>query len=217
VVFVGASRLAVTTARKIIAQGHEVVIIDKDRDKVDWLRDELDCGLLHADGSRPSVLREAGAEHTEMLFCLGDDDQDNILASLVGRELGYRRVVTRIEDPDYEPICHELGLDDPIIPSRRIAENLVDLLEGRETAGLNTVLSGGLRFFAFVIDEEHAGSIADLDLGDHVRIIAVTRGDRSRLPTGDTRLEIGDEVALVAHEKAIDALRRRFLADAPGG
>ena len=216
VVFVGASPLAVTTAKRMVAVGHEAVIIDKNRDKLDRLRDEIDCGFLNADGSRPAVLREAGSTQTDMLFCLSDDDQDNIIASLVGRALGYRRVVTMIEEPDYEPICHELGLDDPIVPSERIADNLMDLLEGRETAGLNTVLRGGLRFFAFVVDEHSAGDIADLELGDQARIIAVTRGEKSRVPGDGMRLDAGDEVALVAHEEAMDRLRARFHEERAG-
>lgn len=208
----GASPLAVATVRMVTEAGHEAVLIDKSREKLDRLSDVLDCGFVCDDGSRPAVLREVGAENTDTLFCLSDDDQDNIIASLVGRELGFRRVVTKIEDPDFEPICHELGLEDPIVPSRRIAESLLDLAEGRETAGLNTVLRGGLRFFAFVVDDDHAGPLADLDLECKLRVVAVTRDDSSFIPELDTTLKTGDEVALIVDAGDLKDLAERVKA-----
>jgi trk system potassium uptake protein TrkA len=209
-VFVGASPLAVATVKLAIDAGHEAVLIDKNKDKLDRLSDQVDCGFVHDDGSRPAVLKEVGAEGTDLLLCLSNDDQDNIIASLVGRALGFRRVVTMIEDADYEPICHELGLDDPIVPSRRIAENLVDLAEGRETAELKTLLRGGLRFFSFVVDDAHAGPLSDVEFGCKAHVVAVTAQDRSVLPDGDTTLGPGDEVALIVHQDDIAALAERF-------
>lgn len=209
VVFVGASPLAVAAIGMLTEMGHEAVLIDKNKDKLDRLSDKLDCGFVCDDGSRPAVLREVGAENTELLFCLSDDDQDNIIASLVGRELGFKRVVTKIEDADFEPICHELGLDDPIVPSRRMAEHLVDLAEGRETPGLNTVLRSGLRFFAFIAGDEHAGSLAELDLGCDARVVAVTRDERSLIPSDDSSLKAGDQVVLLVHEKDLEGLAKR--------
>ena len=122
------------------------------------------------------MLEQIGPKSTDLLLCLSNDDQDNIIASLVGRALGFGRVITMIEDADYEPICHKLGLEDPIVPSRRIAESLLDFAEGRETAELKTLLRRDLRFFTFVVDEAHAGPLSELDLGCKVQLVAVTRG-----------------------------------------
>jgi trk system potassium uptake protein len=98
-VFVGASSIAVMAARFMLKRGHEVVIIERNRERIDALSEQLDCGFLHGDGSTPALLREADPEHSDCLFCLTGQDQTNILASLVGRSLGFARVVTKIEDP----------------------------------------------------------------------------------------------------------------------
>ena len=84
VVFVGASSLAVVTAKLMRERGDEVVIIEHDKDHIDALPEELDCGFLHGDGSEPAILREADPNGTDVLFALTDNDQANILASLVG-------------------------------------------------------------------------------------------------------------------------------------
>lgn len=126
VVFIGASSLAVVTAKLMRERGDEVVIIEHDKDHIDALTEELDCGFLHGDGSKPAILREADPNGTNVLFALTDNDQANILASLVGRSLGFKRVVTKIQDAELEHICKELGLEDIIVPSRTIGRFLAE-------------------------------------------------------------------------------------------
>jgi trk system potassium uptake protein TrkA len=125
-VFIGAGSLAVVTAKLIRERGEEVVIIEQDKERIDALSEEVDCGFLHGDGSKPAMLREADPEHTDVLFALTGNDQANILASLVGRSLGFKRVVTKIEDYEFEHICKELGLEDVIVPSRTVGRYLAE-------------------------------------------------------------------------------------------
>ena len=82
-----------------------------------------------------------------------DSDQDNVIASLVGRSLGFDRVVTSIGDPQFEDICHELGLKDTIIPSRTISRYLEDMVGGGENVKLSTVT----RSPSFTFDCEGGG------------------------------------------------------------
>lgn len=212
VTFIGASPLAVKAARALTERGHEVILIDTDHEKIETLSDTLDCGLITGDGSRPAVLQEVGPEQTDFLFCVSDRDESNVLAALVGRSLGFGRVVPKIEESDLEPLCTELGLDDTIVPDREIAQQLVDLVEGRETPALTTVVQSGLRFFGFDLPEG-VRSGADLDLPDGARLIARTRGDQSVLADEQTSFEEGDRVVLIVEEEKVDSLRERFTRD----
>ena len=127
VVILGATSLAVTTAHLLIKAGHEVVMIDRDAERIKELDPQLDCGFLKGDGSTPEVLKEADPGNTDILFCVTNHDQTNIIASLIGKSLGVPRVVTMIEDASFLPICDELGLKDTIIPVRMISQQLAGL------------------------------------------------------------------------------------------
>lgn len=212
-VFVGASDLAIATVKRLLKAGHEVVVIEKDKERIEELSEEVDCGFVHGDGSRPSKLEEVSPADTDFLFCLSDDDQANIIASLVGRELEFGRVVTRIENPEFEPVCVHLGLESLIIPEQEIADSLMDMAEGREPTGLSTVLKGGVRFFTFIAAKEHEGRVKDLELPDNTLVIAITRDGDSRVAMGDTRIREDDEVFLITEEEALDALEAAFLED----
>lgn len=212
IAFAGAGKLAVMTARRLLESGHEVVMIEKDKSRIEELSEGLDCGFLHGDGSKPGVLREVGPEDTDFLFCLTGNDEANIIASLVGRSLGFSRVVAKIEDPELVHICTELGLEDTIVPTMTISRFLTDIVAGRDILELSSMIKGEARFFSFFAREEDELEIKELGLPDEARVICYYRDDKFMLPEEGTRLKKGDEVVILAHSNRLKALRERFLA-----
>jgi len=66
-VFIGASPATIATAKVLLSRGHEVVIIEQDKEKAESLTESLDCGILHGDGSRPAILKEADPKGSDFL------------------------------------------------------------------------------------------------------------------------------------------------------
>lgn len=199
-------------ARVMLKRGHEVVIIERNRERIDALGGQFDCGFLHGDGSTPALLREADPEHTDCLFCLTGQDQTNILASLVGRSLGFARVVTKIEDPEFEHVCIELGLEDTIIPALTIGRYLADMLQGQDLLELSALVKDEARVFSFVAREADAVTVGTLDLPDESRVICLYRDGKFRLPEADTKLQQGDEVIVLTHSRNLAKLQQRWGA-----
>lgn len=206
-VFIGASILAVTCARSLLERGHEVVIVERDEDIIKELSLKFDCGFIHGDGSRPAILREAGPEESDALFCLTDHEQANIIASLVGRSLGFKRVVTKINDTEFEHVCMELGLEDTIVPARTVARHLADSFEGQDSLELSTMIRGDARVYSFVVDKDRAGPIAGLKLPEQTSVACLYRGDRLVLPDADAQLKADDEVVLLCHRDQLGELQ----------
>ncbi len=209
-VFIGAGDVSVGAAKALIKKGHEVVIIETDKGKIDELSEEMDCSFLHGDGSQPKILREVNPARTDVLFCLSDSDQANVIASLVGRSLGFKRIVTSIRDPQFEGICHELGLTDTIIPSRTISRYLEDMVGGTEKIELSTVLKDEARFFTFTAKEESAVPVAELKLPDEARVVCYYREGRFAHADEGSKLMKGDEVVVLTHSKNLPALQERW-------
>jgi trk system potassium uptake protein TrkA len=214
-VMIGAGSLTLMTARLLLKHGHEVVIIDADKARLDSLATELDCGFLNGDGSKPAILREADPEHTDLLFCLTGNDQTNILASLVGRSLGFGRIVTRIDDSEFEHICIELGLENTIVPDRTIGRYLADLFEGRDPLELSTMIRDEARVFSFVAHEGDVGELRDLELPEQSRVICIYREGTFILPGADDKIKDGDEVVVITHRKNLTELKERWNASGP--
>jgi trk system potassium uptake protein TrkA len=214
IAFIGAGRLSVMTAQSLIGYGHEVIIMERDKQKIDELSDTMDCGFLQGDGSRPAVLKEVGPEHTDYLFCLTENDQVNIIASLLGRSLGFSNVVTKIEDTELEHICTELGLDHTIIPTRTISRFLTDMVGGQDILELSIMIKGDARVFSFVTREEDEGEVAGLQLPETARVICYYREGKFNLADEKSKLKKGDEVVVLTHRENLDKLKERWVQPA---
>jgi trk/ktr system potassium uptake protein len=214
IVFIGASTQTVESARSVLAKGHEVVIVDRQEDRLKTLEEMgLDCGLVHGDGSRPAVLSELGPGNTDFLFCMTGTDQDNILAALAGKRLGFDRVVAMIEDSDFSGLCAELGLEDVLIPSQETANAVADRVAGIESVDLSPLIKTGIRFFSFAARKSEEGTVADLDLPEGARALAVTRAGETELTGEETRIREHDSVYVVCSQGQVKKLRERFIDD----
>ena len=209
-VFVGASALTVMTTRILLGRGHEVIIVEKDKERISELSEELDCGFVHGDGSTPAILSETNPKKTQFLFCLTDHDQTNILTALVGRSLGFERQITRIANPEYEHVCLELGLEDTIIPARTIARYLADTVSGQDMLELSAMIKHGARVYTFVADDDQAVPLSELELPEQTRVVCIYRGEQFLLPDGETKLKVDDEVVLITHSDSLKAVAERF-------
>lgn len=210
IVFVGAGKVSVETAKALIKREHEVIIIETDKAKIDALSEELDCSFLQGDGSHPQILREVNPEQTDFLFCLTNSDQDNVIASLVGRSLGFKRIVTSIGDPQFEGICHELDLKDTIIPSRTISRYLEDMVGGSETVEISTVIKGEARFFTLIAKEDESVVAKDLDLPADAKVICYYRDGEFAHADKETTFCKGDEIVILTHSKNMPMLQERW-------
>lgn len=210
VVLVGVSPLAVMAARELLARRHEVVLIENDAEKLERLGDELDCGIVRGEGSRPETLEKVGPAKTDFLFCLSGSDEVNILAALVGRALGFQRVVAKIDDPSLQPICTSLDLQETIVPDREVAQGLCDMVAGVEHADLSAAVREGLRFFSLSVGDDGWKHVGDVELPKGCRVIARSRGDRSVLADAETPLEPGDELVLLLEERLLPEIQKRF-------
>jgi trk system potassium uptake protein TrkA len=202
--------LAVMTAELLVDRGHEVVVIEADRARVDELSDRLDCSFLHGDGSRPQVLREVGPEQTAVLFCLTNNDESNILAALVGRSLGFAKVVPSIADPELSNVCHELGLDHTIVPDQTIGRYLADFAQGLDILELTTIIRGEARFYSFVASKDETGAIEDLALPKDARAVCLYRQGEFVLTDEKSKIQEGDELVILTHSRHLAELEKRW-------
>jgi hypothetical protein len=123
---------------------------------------------------------------------------------------GFNRIVTSIGDPQFEGICHELGLKDTIIPSRTITRYLVDMVGGGENVELSTVIKDEARFFILIAGEEDAVAAKDLKLPAAAKVICYYRDGKFSHADDDTTFRIGDEVVILTHSKNMPALQERW-------
>ncbi|MEL6644885.1 MAG: TrkA family potassium uptake protein [Pseudomonadota bacterium] len=207
----GASSFGVATARHLVEEGHDVVLIDANRDKLDGLSDGLDCAMVIGDGTLPSTLRDAFGDGSDALVALTNNDDVNILAAVVARSVGYTRVIPQIVRSEMMSVVKELSLDDVITPHESLARSIVSGLTQHSEVETDLALRRELRIVNHVVPDALVGhALGDLDLPDSARAIAVAGADADVFAASDTRLSAGDHVLFVVHCDAADALTKVF-------
>ena len=210
IVFSGASPLTIITAKQLIKQGHEVIIIEVDKEKIDQISEELDCSFLNGDSTKPAVLSQVDPKNSDILFCLTNSDQMNIITSLLGRSMGFRRVITSIENTDLVQLCRELGLEDTIIPVWAMSRHLDKMARGLDNINLSTLLKEDARFFTFTAGGDDAVPVSDLGLPKDARVIFYYRDNEFHFADSDTKLSKGDEIVILTHCRNLPDFNERW-------
>lgn len=214
IVIVGGSKFGVATAEQLIEKGHEVVLIDENRQKLEELSEHLDCGMIQGDGSSPKTLREAFASKEDVLIALTNASDDNILTALVARSVGFGRVIPQIVSAELLDVCVELDLKDTITPHATVARSLCRALEDDTELARDTNLTEDLRLLRLDVPAQFDGSVlSSLDLPDGCRAVAIVHEETERFAEPDDGLAEGDEILFAVRSEQVDALKTVFTSD----
>lgn len=207
----GASRFGVATVQHLIDEGHEVILIDSDRDRLDALADDLDCGMVCGDGTLPSTLTDAYGDGSDALVALTNEDDVNILAAIVGRAVGYERVIPQIVRPELLSVIETLELGDVITPHESLAKSIVAGLTEHSEVDTDLTLHRDLRFVSHKVPTDFDGKlIGEINLPDGVRAVAHSGKEHETFADEDERIARGDKLMFVAKLDAVDKLSKIF-------
>ena len=112
IIIVGCGRVGSQLANLLANEGHNAVIIDKDASAFQRLGSDFNGLTITGDGFDVDLLKEAGAEHTDVFCTVTDNDNANIMSGQVAKKIFHiPKVITRINDVQYAHIYKELGID----------------------------------------------------------------------------------------------------------
>lgn len=207
-VIIGGGSLASHCAAALTKRDHEVVIIEKDQDKIDMLSQYIDCGFILGDGAKPKFLEEACAKNTDALICLSDSDTDNLLAAQVAKTMGFKRVIVRVEDDELEPVCHNLKVKGVIFTNKQLTREIVNMSELRDGMLRSAYLDGELQFVELTLDENSPKTLDDVEFPEQCHLVTVNTGKQCRIPADVKSLSAGDKLLLVSSHENLADLRK---------
>lgn len=207
----GASRFGTATTRQLIERGHEVVLIERDRERLDELAETLDCGMIHGDGTLPHTQEEAFGDGSDGFMALTNSDNVNILAAAVAQSIGYPRVITQLTRPELLPIIDQLRLGETIMPHETVAGSLVDALEQRDQVSTVGALQNQLRLTLVTVPERfEPTAFSAMDLPQSVAGIARIRGGDEMPLSPEVDVRPNDRLLLLVSAGEHAALLERF-------
>jgi len=209
-VIVGFGRVGMRVARILQSEGHDLVLVENDPEKVERAETE-GFRVVEGDGSEESVLEEAGIADADAIGALTGDLNTNFSACMLGKHYGLRTVL-RIDEDYRQEIFEKYAedVDEIIYPERLGAAGAKTALMGGDFNVLADLAEG----LSVATVEIPAGSpivgerVVKVELQGDARIYA--HGGHSepmKIPLPQTVIEAGDEVAILAPHEDLPAIR----------
>ena len=214
----GGGKVGFFLARELIEQGHEVLIIESNAERAEFIANELGNVVLRGNADEASTLAEAGAERADVVIAVTGDDEDNlVLLQVAKRRFGTRRTIARINDPRNESLFRLLGIDATVNATQVMLSVLEQEIPQANLVPLLRLRNTDVEVVEAIVDSRSrlvGQPLRDLDLPPESSIAVVIRSDSAFFPNGATVLQAGDEVVALTRSMHEPRLRGLFF---PGG
>ncbi|WP_296137633.1 TrkA family potassium uptake protein [uncultured Tessaracoccus sp.] len=205
----GAGQVGRSIARELIANGHQVLLVERDGTA---LKEDSVLGAtwVHADACELSSLEDADLDTYDVAIAATGDDKTNLVHSLLAKtEFGVPRTVARVNHPGNEWLFDEhWGVDAAVSTPRLMAALVEEAVEAGNLVRLVSFQDGDTHLSEVTITNESGfvgRAVGEISLPDDVAVVALVRRSVPQVPRIDERLQAGDKLFfLTADSSTID-------------
>lgn len=207
IVIIGAGKVGFGLAAQLTREGHDIILIECAREKVDRLSGILDIKILCGNGASLDMLREAGTPGSDLLIAATAQDELNMMCCIVARKLGCKNTIARIRGVEYMEqmflLKDELGLSMTVNPELTAAREMFRLMQIPGFLKRDCFTKGRVEIVELVV--KPGGPLEGLEMAELPRklkakilICALQRDGRAYIPDGKFALCAGDKIYVTA-------------------
>ncbi|MBN1891546.1 MAG: TrkA family potassium uptake protein [Clostridiales bacterium] len=205
IIVLGASRAGLALVKRLIEKDHDVVLVDPDASTA---VEKYKLNVVYVDGViiDLDVLREAGIEMADAICAVSENENQNLMASQIAREMfDIKRVITRVFDTDDYRLFDGGGfvtISSPELTVEAFIRELGELVAEKKVGFCEqNVLGHAISFNLIEPSEDLVGSkIRDLEDTDGRHVFGVIRHERLQLAVPGMRVEKGDKLILATQK-----------------
>ena len=217
IIISGAYTIGSYLARLLSRNKRDIVLMDECSENLEKISNEAD--LLTMEGSTTSIknLKEAGAEDADLFIAVTPDESKNIAACVLAHQLGAKKTVARVDNPEYvEPsnqeLFHQMGVSSIIYPELLAAKDIINGLKMSWVRQRWDVHDGALVMLGIKLRE--SCEILDRPLkeisgpNDPYHVVAIKHNDETIIPGGNDTLQLYDLAYFMTTKQYIPYVRK---------
>lgn len=216
IMILGGSALAVQTA-KALEDKYNITIVEQRKQRCKQLTQQLHNTLIiHGDTGNFELLKEEGIENMDVFLALTDNSETNILTSLMADELGVYKTIALVDNTYYTRISQNIGVDTMINMKIIAANNIFRFIRKGTVEAITSLHGVDAEVIEYIVNKESKLTKKPLrkqNFPNAMVIGAIIRGEEIIIPEGDTVIEVGDKIIVLALPRAIQKLERIFGDD----
>ncbi|MDH3285369.1 MAG: Trk system potassium transporter TrkA [Acidobacteriota bacterium] len=208
IVIGGGGHIAQRVARELVQRDLSIVIIRRDRDGAEKQAIELPEALvLHGSLTDEAMLLEAGVDRATSFIGATEDQETNLLASVLAKRIGVAREITLVDNPAYVSLAESLGIDAVVSPRLAAVSEILRFVRGAHFEQVASLPHEMIEVAVVEVDESSpltGRPIKDLKLPRGVLITAVVTEEQVIIPGGNDSVPAGSRVVLFTPKKAAE-------------
>lgn len=211
VIIVGAGEVGSSIAESL-ADGHEVVVVDLDPERVESLTYEYDVLALEGNGASLSTLREAGVERADIVIASTDDDEINILTCGTAKSAGDPFTIARVKETAYYRTWQEsagaFDVDFMVGTTLLTAEAIVRVVGLPAARDVDPFAEGQVQMAEFEVPPDSpiaSQTVAEADRFESLTFAALLRNGDVEIPRGGTIIQPEDKVVVIGSPESVQA------------
>lgn len=219
VIIVGAGKVGSYLTSKLSDEGHNILVIEKNKDVLERLLASNDVMGILGDGRDLSVLDEANVDECDAFIAMTFNDDVNLISSMIAKKKGAKSTIVRLRDPRYikydEFMRKTMGVDRLVNPEYYAAKEIQRTLKYTYAVNVENFLDSKVILIELEIDENSKlanKSLMDLNaeglLGNTIIVIG-EKDDQVVIPNGNHILEVGEKIYVAGPREDIDKFYKR--------
>lgn len=187
-------------------------IIERDRKRGEMLAASLRRALvLNGDGTDLELLEAEEIGRSDVLVSVIDNDERNLFASLLGRQLGVPKIITRVSRPANLRLFERVGIDVALSARGAAVAAVVHQIQGGRANLLAVLEEGQATIVEIAVPAGyHPRALAEMDAPPHSIVGAILRGNDVFVPRGPDQIRPGDRLLVFATSTSVGRVRDYF-------
>ncbi|SIR27632.1 trk system potassium uptake protein TrkA [Haladaptatus litoreus] len=220
VIIVGAGEVGSSIAQSL-ADSHEVVVVDRDGERVDSLTYSIDVLAIEGDGTSLATLQEAGIEEADMVIASTDDDETNLVICGTAKTIDDPFTIARVKKVDYLDTWEHaeqaaFGVDFMVCTNLLTAMDIVRVIGLPAARDVDPFAGGEVQMAEFEVraDSPVANqTVRQADRFESLTFAAILRNGDVDIPGGETVIQADDKVVVIGSPESVQQFALEVAPD----
>lgn len=210
IIIVGCGKVGYTLVEQLSNEEHNIVVVDKNKDKVQYITDNLDAMGVIGNGVSYQTLQDAGVATADLVIAVTGSDEENLLCCVIAKKTGNCQTIARVRNPIYNSeidfLKEEFGLAMIINPELTAAREIAKMFQFPSAIRVDTFARGHVEMLHCKLTKDSpliGIKLANLHQKVKVNVLVceVIRGDEVIIPNGNFVFEENDIIAIASNRR----------------